>query len=151
MATFTEIKTVRLTINDPSGFIDIQEVSSVPSPAANQTAYKLTTSGAYVDGDSVVLDLYISDLRLGALIDAYGVAQAICQSYKIISGKLGSELRLKKNQTGAEVSEYTALQDLYYYYKDLYAVCSNDYQKASGNTTGRYKRFKAPEVAGGNV
>ena len=45
MATFADIKSVRLKIKDPLGYINLVEVSELPSIAESQTAYTLTDSG----------------------------------------------------------------------------------------------------------
>ena len=42
MATFEQVKTVRLRIHDPLGFINLVEAEELPATPANQTAYTIT-------------------------------------------------------------------------------------------------------------
>ena len=41
MATFDQVKTVRLRIHDPLGFINLVEAEELPATPANQTAYTI--------------------------------------------------------------------------------------------------------------
>lgn len=163
MATFDEIKEVRLRIDDPSGFINLIEVANaaaLPSSPESQTAYKLTDTGVYVatDKDPPVVstdyetqELLVSDARISAWIDAEDVNYATCQALKNIVAKLGKRLRLVKNRAGAEETEYTSLKDTYDYYKGLLDLCESEKKSEDNNNSGRIGQMKQPEIAGGNL
>jgi len=154
MATFAEIKEVRLTIDDPPGFIDLIEVAdeaALPGEPVAQTAYKAEDTGTYYASIAAVwtpLLLRISDARLTAWIDTVGVAGAIQKSYIAIMGKLGAELQIVKNADGAESTEFIKLNDLYNYYKKLAADTASSPPE---NNAGRFAQTKQPCVAGGNI
>jgi hypothetical protein len=160
MATFAQIKEVRLKTDDPSGFINLLEVSSLPSAPANQTAYKLTSAGTYhatdvaapLAADWETLDLFVSDTRIGEWIDTDGVLYATCQSVKQIIVKLGQSMKLKRSDSGAESTEWTALNDAYAFYKGLLATCTDEYNKSKSVAAGRWGGSRSnPDLYGGNV
>lgn len=164
MATFEQIKSVRLSIGDPYVFINILEVSALPVDPLepeSQTAYKLTTdggyyatektSGTYVLADYEKQDLQISDARLGLWIDSYGETAAICKALKQMLAYIGKELSITASKTGAESTEYTDLQKVKDYYKDLLSLCDTEEKKEDKNNTGTFGNSKQPVVAGGNI
>ena len=150
MATFEEIKEVRLRIDDPEGFINILEVAVLPAVYVPQTAYKLTTDGLYYS-DGEVLELRVSDTRISIWIDADDVDSATCRALKQIINKLGKELQLARITAGADTTQYTALKDTYEYYKGILAECNDTKRTNDNNSTGRIGAMIAPEIAGGEV
>ena len=165
MATFSEIKEVRLAIHDPQGdprFIDFLEVATLPvnpSVPAYQTGYKLTTDSVYystekeaptVSTDYSKEELYTSDATLTIWIDAKGVEYASCQALKSIVATLGQELRLKSTGAGAERTDWNDLQQTYNYYKALLALCKEEYNSSINNNSGTFGQMAQPEIAGGN-
>lgn len=159
MATFNEIKEIRLRIDDPAGYIDIKEVATLPTAPTAQTAYRLTTDGNYygtdaeapVTADWSVLELVVSDSRLGVWFDVDGTIYAVCYGLKQIIAKLGKDLRLKRSDSGAESTEWTALKETYEYYKSLLASCTDDYNKSKAVAGGRWGGSLAPEISGDNL
>jgi len=160
MATFAQIKEVRLKTDDPAGFINLLEVSSLPASPANQTAYKLTTTGTYhatdaeapIAADWETLDLFVSDERIGEWVDLDGTLYATCQTVKQIIVKLGQSMKLKRSDSGAESTEWTALNDAYAFYKGLLASCTDEYNKSKAVSGGRWGGSRSnPDLYGGNI
>ena len=159
MATWEQIKDIRLRINDPEGVINITSVATIndlPAEPEPYTYYYVESSGAYVSKESgdteySTLDISISDTRIGQWIDANGADYAECMSYQAIAGRLGKELLLKKAQAGAESTEYQSLNDMYRYYKSLHDDCEKRRSSDTGYNAGRYADTKNPEIAGGNL
>lgn len=150
MATFEEIKEVRLRIDDPEGFINIIEIAALPAVYSPQTAYKLTTDGLYYS-DGEVLELKVSDTRISLWIDEDDIDSATCKALRQIINKLGKELQLARITAGADTTQYTTLKDTYEYYKSILAECKDDKRSNNNNSTGRMGAMKAPEIAGGEV
>ena len=156
MATFEQIKEVRLTISDPAGFIDFVEVANfaaLPGSAVAQTAYKAADTGTYYwyNPDSAVyeaLKLRVSDDRISGWVDSFGVDGAVLKSIQAIVSSLPAEMMIVKNTDGAESTEFLQLLDLQKFYqnwlKDLTPV-------ASSSSAGVYLKTKKPCIAGGNV
>lgn len=164
MATFDEIKEVRLRIGDPFGFINFLEVAdaaSLPASPVNQTGYKTTDTGYYystektspsVPGDYNIEDLQVSDARISAWIDAYGIDSAACRALSQIIAQLGKELGgFKRNRSGAEEVEYNSIKDMYDYYKSILDLCKENERSESNTSTGKIGKMKVPEIAGGNL
>lgn len=160
MATFADIKETRLRIADPYLFKDILNVSliaSLPGSPASQTVYLVDEDENYYAYDSVssiweIQEVRISDTRLSTWIDYNGVNYATCRALKQIIAQLGVELGgIKKNQTGAESTEYNSIVDMLSYYRTLLADCKEDAKEEAGNSTGRLGKISAVEIAGGNL
>lgn len=163
MATFAQVKEIRLRIDDPAGFQDFVEVANeaaLPATPAPYTAYKLTDTGAYVAtelesgavaADYVRHDIRVSDDRIEAWIDAYSVDQAECRALQAMQSRIGNELTLKRASVGTEDITYTNLIELYNYYKALSDQCKEKYNETQNNSTGRYGTSTQPEVAGGEI
>lgn len=160
MATFEQIKEVRLKINDPFGFINIIQVTSLPVNPAFQTLYQLTTDSVYYStsvetaqvSDYEKEELYISDSIIATNIDAKGILYACCQGLKSILSTIGRQFGIiKSNSGGAESTEYTDLSQLYSYYKNLYDLCNEDLRSSNNNNTGKFGQTKQPTIAGGNL
>lgn len=158
MATFVQIKEVRLSINDPVGpserIVDFLEVATLPSvgSAVAQTAYKLTTNGSYnvvVDGAFTVIPVQVADSRIAGWIDSFGVDGATrkCIQESIIPG-LAEQLLLVKNSDGAESSEWIKLNDLHTFYRNMLADLPTE---TTVTPTGLFMRTKTPCIAGGNL
>jgi len=131
MAAQTEIFDFRLDINDPAGVIYFEEVASLPSTYLPQTAYFFTTdSRYYVEG--VVALLRIPDSKINTWLDNNTDAEALVLAYKFMIAQLGEELRVKKMDNGTEMTEFTSLEALLDYYKDLL----KDAEKAAGGSSG---------------
>lgn len=163
MATQAQIFDLRLDIADPAGFIAFLEVANsaaLPAVPASQTCYLQTDTGEYkstekttgaVATDYDVESLRISDSKISTLIDDYGEDPARCRALKLIVAQLGNEMLIKKNDAGADSTEYTSLSELMSYYKDLLKICSDTTDSDSGNNTGRYFKSYQPHIAGGNI
>jgi hypothetical protein len=158
MATFAQIKSIRLILNDPSGFIDIVSVANtaaLPVSPVPQTAYfvvdiatyKMHNGTAYVS----LTDMQVSDGRIGEWLDAFGEYGAVVRGYNTIIQRLGQQLQMVKNSDGAESTEYTGIDKMLAYYRSVLA----DYTKIASSEvqmeTGRWGKLKAPEIAGGYV
>lgn len=163
MATSTQIFEIRIRINDPAGYQEITEVANeaaLPATPAPYTAYKLADTGAYMASDDEAgasdpdydrLEINISDSRISDFIDTYGLDEAECRALAVIATRLGAQMRLKRVQGGSENTEFTALKELYNYYKALSQDCKEKQRKNDNNNTGRYGTSDQPEIAGGEV
>ncbi len=159
MATWEDLKELRLRICDPSGVIAIiavadgAAISAVVDPA-RQTAYLQEDSGEYhiYDPDLEVwehLDLELSDIRLETLIDLYGIDKAAPKAVKLILSAVGKRLGIARSQSGSESVAYQSISDVYAYYKALYESMEEEFSKDSGTSTGRYLRMHRPRIGGG--
>jgi len=148
MATFEQIKAIRLKIDDPAGFLDLQQATSYPAMPSHKTAYLIGGRYVYTDKSAGALtadyypcDYRLSDARIGAWIDAG--QDATQEAYKAIMAKLGNELLIVQNKDGADSTQFATVKDLYDYYASLLSTASVN--------AGRFVRSVGPEVAGGNV
>jgi len=160
MATQAQIFSVRLDISDPPDFIKITIVAStaaLPAAPTPQTCYYVNNIGVYVSTDKTSgavaadykpVDLYLSDARIGSLIDLYGVSKTVYKALSLIAAKIGSQLRVVRNTAGADSTEYIKLLDLYNYYK---AIISDFKDESDEKTSGRWGRTTQPEIGGGNL
>jgi hypothetical protein len=159
MATWTDLKELRLRIKDPLGAIALETVASasarenVASPA-RQTAYLQSDTGVYYVYDSDLeeweaKDLLISDARLGTLIDLYGVASAAPRAVKDIMAELGQRLYVARTADGAGSTDYQNLSTMKEFYKDLIATMTEEVVQDAGQSTGRYLRIRNEHVGGG--
>lgn len=150
MATFAELKELRLKISDPSGVIDILSIANaaaLPVAPARQTAYFKVDVGEYVlyDFDLLVwnvLELKVSDARLSALIDLWGVADSIPKAIRAIMATLGQGMQIKRITSGADSTEYLTLKDAYDYYKMLIEQYRVETSEETGTSAGRYLRMR---------
>lgn len=163
MATFNEIKTLRLDISDPANYIDLLEVATpaaLPAAPGAQTAYKVTSTGKYMATDTEIgavtadyeaVELQLSDDRISFWLGAYTYDRAVVLALKAIIKRLGGQIPLVKNNTGNETAEYTHILDLYTYYRGLLAKAQEDVEKEDLNNTGKWSGSVNPEIGGGNL
>ena len=141
MATFEDIKSVRLKIKDPLGYINLVEVSELPSTVASQTAYTLTDSGVYqkLNGTTwSTLKLEISDASISMYIDLYGVEKAVVKCVQEILMSVGKNMSTIRFNSGTESVEYQTLKSIYDFYKGMIASLNDDIAETSGTNTGRF-------------
>ena len=141
MATFTDIKSVRLKIKDPLGYIDLQEVDAYPYPPANQTAYTMEGTGVYQiykNNCWATLKLEISDERISTFIDLYGVEESVVKCVQDMVMALGKQLSVAQFNSGTESVVYQNLTTTYNFYKNMLATLKEDIQVTSGTNTGRF-------------
>lgn len=141
MATFADIKSVRLKIKDPLGYINLVEVSELPSTAASQTAYTLTDSGVYQKLTGTIwstLKLEISDASISTYIDLYGIDKAVVKCIQEILMSVGKSMGMVSFNSGTESVEYQTLKSIYDFYKGMIASLNDDIQETSGTNTGRF-------------
>ena len=141
MATFADIKSVRLKIKDPLGYINLVEVSELPSMVAGQTAYTLTGSGVYqkLSGSTwSTLKLEISDASIGTYIDLYGVDKAVVKCVQEILMSVGKALGMVKFDSGTESVQYQTLASVYAFYKSMLDSLKEDINETAGTNTGRF-------------
>lgn len=154
MATFSDIREVRLTISDPSGFIDFLEVANfaaLPGTPVAQTAYKTTDTTTYYGKDSgtwEALKLRVSDSRISGWIDTFGTDGAARKSVEAIIAGLPAEYMMVSNGDGAEKTEFQKLDVVEKFYRNLLAALT---PASATSVTGRYVKTKNPVIAGGNV
>jgi hypothetical protein len=163
MVTFAEIKAFRLDISDPADYIDIISVANpaaLPSEPNIQTAYYVESSGVYVGCDKTsgataddyeVIQLLLSDARISTWLASYSHDEAVVYGLKAIIKQLGRQISLKRTGTGTEDTEFTALIDMYDYYKGILAMQQKEVEKAAGTNTGIWGSMEQPEIAGGNL
>ena len=141
MATFADIKSVRLKIKDPLGYINLIEVSELPSTVESQTAYTITDSGVYQELKNSTwktIKLEISDDRISTFIDLYGVEKAVIKCVQDMVMALGKQLSVAQFNSGAESVIYQNLTTTYNFYKNMLATLKEDIQVTSGTNTGRF-------------
>ena len=141
MATFADIKSVRLKIKDPLGYINLVEVSELPSTVASQTAYTLTDSGVYqkLTGTTwSTLKLEISDASISTYIDLYGVDKAVVKCVQEILMSVGKALGMVKFDSGTESVQYQTLSSVYAFYKSMLDSLKEDINETAGTNTGRF-------------
>ena len=141
MATFADIKSVRLKIKDPLGYINLVEASELPSTVASQTAYTLTDSGVYQKLENATwktIKLEISDDRISTFIDLYGVEESVIKCVQDMVMALGKQLSVAQFNSGTESVVYQNLTTTYNFYKNMLATLKEDIQVTSGTNTGRF-------------
>jgi hypothetical protein len=157
MATFTQIRSVRLIVQDPSGVIDLVSVAdpaALPVTSAPQTAYKVLSTGGYViwNGAAYVpVDLSVSDTSISDWYDASGEVVAVQKTYRAIMRGLGAKPQITKNTDGAESTDYIKLLDLYNFYKKTLADYEEENAIDESTSTGVMVETKCVTIAGGNV
>ena len=157
MAAWADLKETRLSICDPQDVVDLQAVASEsarPAAPAAQTAYLVQDKGEYQVYDTGLaawsrVDLEVSDSRLGALIDAYGVKRAAAEAIDLIVVSLGKKLSIARMQSGGEATDFVNLQTAYNFYKALSDAFREKAKEDEGVSTGLYLRTRRPNVAGG--
>lgn len=154
MATFDQIKEVRLQIADPPGFIDFLEVANfaaLPVTPVAQTGYKAVDTSTYYGHNGTAwtaLELMVSDGRISAWIDSLGIPGAVRKSIEAIVAQLPSQLQIVENQSGAESVKFTSLLDRQKFYeKWLEALTPPD----TSVNTGKYFKTEPACIAGGNL
>ncbi|MGE5847228.1 MAG: hypothetical protein ACM34O_10920 [Ignavibacteria bacterium] len=164
MATFTEIKKIRLTLADPAGFINIIQVATsadLPTAPAQQTLYNIINTGGYVAttktsgaviADYKLKELYLSDSSINEEVTAAGsVSAALPALVQLIIAQLAAKRLLVRTGTGAESKEYTTLGGLLAFYNDLYKKLTANNNSVALNTTGKWYKTHSPEIAGGEI
>ena len=161
MATWEDLKELRLRICDPFGVIAIEKVADAAalkaiSFPAKQVAYLQEDSGEYYTYDSDLAawnrpDLELSDPRLDNLIDLWGVARAAPKAVRLILGSVGKRLGILRSGHGAEQIQYQTLADTYAYYKGLAESMDEEAAKDSGASTGGFFSTRRPRIGGGGM
>lgn len=145
-----QIIELRLRIADPHGYINIVSVDELPDNPSEQTAYRIEED-TYIDNAGQEIDLYVSDSRLWAWIETYGLADSECVAYRAISARLGGTMRVKRLSAGTETTEWQSILELYNYYKKLSDDCSARVSKDAGTNTGRFGSSKPVNIGGGDI
>lgn len=151
MATFADIKSVRLKIKDPLGYINLIEVDELPESAESQTAYTLTGSGVYqkLSGSTwSTLKLEISDASIGTYIDLYGVDKAVVKCVQEILMSVGKALGMVKFDSGTESVQYQTLSSVYAFYKSMLDSLKEDINETAGTNTGRFVHTHHAKIGG---
>ena len=156
MATFEQIRKIRLIINEPSGVINIIAITeNLPNDFEKQTAY--LKDGKYYISDpenhtlKMQAELRISDEQISDLIDLYQTEKVIHECYLLMMSRIGDELVLKRIGAGAESTEYTSLQEKYNYYKNIITIWQNKEDSTLKTSTGRIGKIRNPRIAGGLI
>lgn len=141
MATFAQIKEIRLKLHEPLGFINIIEAETeLPASGADQTLYTIKDSGVYQYWKTSAwktAKLNISDEQIGLLVDLYGVDKATVRVVQNIINALGQEMRIAQQNDGVESIVYTNLTTLYNFYKGMKESLQEDIASDAGTNTGR--------------
>lgn len=152
MATFADIKTIRLKLHDPIGFINIIEAEAeLPASGAGQTLYTIKDSGVYQYWKTSAwktAKLNISDEQIGLLVDLYGVDKACIHVVQNIMNALGMEMRVVKQDDGVESIQYNTLKEVYDYYKGIKESLKEEVAETEGTNTGRSFRTCSRPVGG---
>lgn len=141
MATFAQIKEIRLKLHEPLGFINIiEDETELPATGADQTLYTIKDSGVYQYWKTSAwktAKLNISDEQIGLLVDLYGVEKATVRVVQNIINALGQEMRTAQQNDGVESIVYTNLTTLYNFYKGMKESLQEDITIDAGTNTGR--------------
>jgi 4-hydroxyphenylpyruvate dioxygenase-like putative hemolysin len=151
MATFSDVKTIRLKLHDPLGFINFVEVATLPVSPANQTAYSITDSGVYQEyknGTWKTLKIEISDEQIKTYVDLYGVEKATVKVCKDVLIALGKEMRVESIDSGTESVKYQTLSATYSFYKSIIDSLEEDVDETAGVNTGVFVRTCHPPIGG---
>jgi len=151
MATFSDVKTIRLKLHDPLGFINLVEVATLPVSPASQTAYSITDSGVYQEyknGAWKTLKLEISDEQIKTYVDLYGVEKATVKVCKDVLIALGKELRVVSINAGTETVQYQSLTTTYNFYKNMIKSLEEDVDETAGVNTGVFVRTCHAPIGG---
>lgn len=163
MVTVLQIRNIRLSIDDPAGFIDIIQVSSLtdlPISPAQQTVYNVISNGWYVatkktngavPGDYVQQSLYISDASIDRYVTEHGESKAIPFLIMDIMSKLSNECIMQSTSTGSESKTYTSLTSRLAFYEKLLQKYQDQSAIVTNNSTGRHFKTHNPCIAGGNI
>lgn len=159
MASFSEVKEVRLKIADPQpvsgsrfiNFIQVANQAALPSPSARQTAYNTLDTGEYWSYGGTAyqsLDLQVSDDSIEEWIDAVGVMGAARKSVEMILAGLPVQFQIVKNDSGTESNEFIKLGELQKFYENLLKMWT---PVDSSSNTGKYFKTVPACIAGGNL
>lgn len=157
MATWADLKETRLKICDPQDVIDLISVANedaLPATPVAQAAYLIQDKAEYQIYDSELaawtrVDLEISDSRLGALIDAFGVKVASAKAISLFIAALGKRLTIARTQSGADSVDLVNLTTAYNFYKELSKAFEEEAAVDEGVASGGYFRMRRPRIAGG--
>lgn len=158
MASWADLKELRLKTCDPDGFIDLETVTNaaaLPATPKGQTAYRKEDSGEYVSYDAELLawkpvKLEMSDSRAMALIDVKGSPSAAAPFVvRQIMSSLGAQMRIARIQGGAGSTDFVNLTTLYNYYKGIVEDMEASVKVEVGQSGGRYFHTKRPSIGGG--
>ena len=151
MATFADVKSVRLKIKDPLGFINLLEVATLPETAASQTAYTITDSGIYQEYKSGAwknINIEISDAQIITYVNLYGVDKAVIQCVKEILMSIGKNMGIVSTSSGTESVQYQSLDAIYTFYKGILSTLKDDINENAGTNTGLFIRITPPDIGG---
>ncbi len=160
MATWDDLKELRLKACDPDGFIDLDTVANtaaLPATPKGQTAYRKEDSGEYVAYDTELaawepVKLEMSDARAMALIDVKGsVAAAAPFVVRQIMASLGAQMRIARIQGGAGSTDFVNLTTLLNYYKAIVENMEAAAAADEGKSGGGYFRTRRPCIGGGMI
>lgn len=154
MATFTQIRLVRLKLNEPAGSVDIKSVTSLPTTPAFKTVYYNSVDQVYYvhNGVSYInADIRIIDELISSWIDEYGEARALVHGWKYLVAQIGEEMRVESDESGADTVKFTSLQTMFNYYKGMIAQATADADALEDVSTGTMYKTADPEIAGGLV
>lgn len=162
MATFAEIKEIRLILDDPPGFIDILSVANtglLPAVPAPQTVYLILSDNSYMSTEEISgatpldyerQELLFSDDTIGDIVDNYP-DNIISKLIKMALPKLLRRMQIVRNQSGTEDIQFITLKEKYDAYKDLLKEYEDDESKTAGTNTGQYLQTSNPTIAGGDI
>jgi len=164
MATFTQIKNYRIKINDPAGvkeIIQVANASALPATPKQGAIYYAQDTEYYWQCDLISgatstdyyqPETYLSDERIEDWLDTYSSGtETLIKGLEAIIFQIGAESKIKRNQAGADSTEFISLQELLNYYKYLLADLKKKLDGEEGITTGSMIQTKQPEIAGGQI
>lgn len=163
MAVFNDIKKVRLDLQDPANvndLIEVADLASLPASPLIGVAYKVISDGSYrktdkqtgaISADYYQPDIRLSDSRISDWIDEFGVSGAVYRGLRAILLALGNELRIIRNQSGADSWEFSSLKEIESYYRKLMDDQKKEIASEDGIDTGTFVHTKHHINAGGNI
>lgn len=164
MATFDEIKEVRLTLDDPPGFINIISIATetaadMPTDPEPQTAYHIQADDSYMSTDKQhgctpadyeKQELLFHDDTIANIIDNFP-DNIYSKLIRLALPKLLRRMEIVQNQTGTEDVKFISLKERFDAYKKMLDEYDDEESAAAGTNTGKYLKTAKPTIAGGDL
>jgi len=139
---------LRIRVSDPSDYLKIEDVSSIPSDADEMTAYR-TGENKYFDYNGIRVPLLLSDSTLDTMITERGIDKAEASAFQRIVSKIGTDMRLVKITHGTDSTQFQTLSELYSFYNNLAADAKERAEDKTNEKVGKYVQLATPKIYGG--
>jgi len=144
----SNIIALRIRVSDPSDYIEIKDVDSVPSDADKMTAYR-TGENKYFDSEGNRISILLSDSMLNTMIEENGIDEAEVVAFQRIVSKIGVDMRIVKISHGTDSTQFQTLSELYSFYNNLAKDAKAMAVSKTKETIGKYVSLGKTEIYGG--